>query len=240
MLTASLISPVRLGIEDNPKCDRTVALYGYLRGTNFPAEGGRVHIPGVGDLSVAEVEALQDPCPTPFMDQAIAKASGKTLRRRLGEKQKVLFAPMSDVGGVLVDKDAVYIDIKTSTFDKDAANGEERGLGEQMVIGLQNERRVLGVSENGVKLFSNGTALEDDHENDMGRKSKRRARIAEREDENDEKDIIPDDEAYESGEDDENDTEHLDIGDVGREKLGSAFRGSIDTQRKGDGDGSFC
>ena len=26
-------------IEENPKCDRTIALYGYLRGTNFPAEG---------------------------------------------------------------------------------------------------------------------------------------------------------------------------------------------------------
>jgi hypothetical protein len=27
---------------------------------------------------------------------------------------------MSDVGGVLVDKDAVYIDVKTNTFDRDS------------------------------------------------------------------------------------------------------------------------
>ena len=123
-------------IEEDPKCDRTIALYGYLRGTNFPAEGARVHVPGVGDMSVSMIEGLPDPCPTPFVDQAIAKASGKSGRRRLGEKQKVLFAPMSDVGGVLVDKDAVYIDVKTSNFDKDIEDGA-RGLGEQMVVGLQ-------------------------------------------------------------------------------------------------------
>ncbi|KAG9653752.1 DUF663-domain-containing protein, partial [Aureobasidium melanogenum] len=82
-------------IEEDSKCDRTVALYGYLRGTNFPANGARVHVPGVGDLSVSNIEALPDPCPTPFLDQAIAKATGKSGRRRLGEKQKLIYAPMS-------------------------------------------------------------------------------------------------------------------------------------------------
>lgn len=209
-------------IEENPKCDRTVALYGYLRGTNFPAEGGKVHVPGLGDLNVSEVEALPDPCPTPFMDQAIAKASGKAGRRRLGEKQKVLFAPMSDVGGVLVDKDAVYIDVKTSNFDKDAPNGEERGLGEQMVVGLQSERRLLGKVEDGVRLFSGGEALTDD--NITGRKVLRRARITERHDDDDKyENATPDDEAYESGESDMDDIKYLETGEVAPEQLGRAF-----------------
>ena len=186
-------------IDNDPKCDRTVALYGYLRGTNFPAEGARVHVPGVGDLNVMDVEALPDPCPTPLMDQARAKISGKAGRRRLDEKQKVLFAPMSDVGGVLVDKDAVYIDVKTSNFDKDAMNSEERGLGEQMVIGLQNERKVLGETGDGVKLFSGGSTLKD--ENDVGRKEQRWARLAERD--GDEDDALPEDEAYETSEEGE-------------------------------------
>ena len=146
-------------IEQDPKCDRTIALYGYLRGTNFPAKSARVHVPGIGDLGVSAIEALPDPCPTPYMDQATAKASGKAGRRRLGEKQKKLFAPMSDVGGVLVDKDAVYIDIKTSNFDKDAVDGMDRGLGEQMVVGLQGERRLLGQVDEGVRLFSGGEML---------------------------------------------------------------------------------
>ncbi|MCJ1359911.1 MAG: Glycoside hydrolase 2 (Mannanase, beta-galactosidase) [Icmadophila ericetorum] len=175
-------------IEENPKCDRSVALYGYIRGTNFPADGSRVHIPGVGDLTVSNIEALPDPCPTPQMDQAIAKATGKTGRRRLGEKQKLLFAPMSDVGGVLVDKDAVYIDVQTSTFDKDAAESEDRGLGEQMVIGLQSGRRLLGEVVNGVRLFSDGRYLDAEKEiadeGDTGRKGARNAHVVER-DEND-------------------------------------------------------
>ncbi len=176
-------------IEDDPKCDRAIALYGYLRGTNFPAEGARVHVPGVGDLGVSVIEALPDPCPTPFMDQLIAKSSGKSGRRRLGEKQKLIFAPMSDVGGVLVDKDAVYIDIKTSNFDKDVEPEEERGLGEQMVVGLQSERRLLGEADEGVRLFTGGGMLKEtsdskDGENN-GRKEKRVVRAVEGGDSND-------------------------------------------------------
>lgn len=168
-------------IEENAKCDRTIALYGYLRGTNFPAEGARVHVPGVGDLNVSMIEALPDPCPTPFMDQMLAKKTGKSGRRRLGEKQKLLFAPMSDVGGVLVDKDAVYVDIKTSNFDNDADQDTNRGLGEQMVVGLQSERRLLGEADEGVRLFTGGGILNKEsiksrYDEDTGRKHRRVAR----------------------------------------------------------------
>lgn len=223
-------------IEEDPKCDRTIALYGYLRGTNFPADGGRVHIPGVGDLSVSEVEALPDPCPTPFMDQAISKASGKAGRRRLGEKQKLLFAPMSDVGGVLVDKDAVYIDVKTSTFDKDASQSEDRGFGEQMVVGLQSERRLLGKVGDGVRLFSGGEALADD--NHTGRKVPRKARLSEREEDDD--NALRIDEAYESGEDDEDDPEHLESTDVAPEQLGRAFNTIGQDGDRGNGEIVFA
>lgn len=174
------ITPPTL-IEENEKCDRTIALYGYLRGTNFPSEGAKVHVPGVGDLNVSMIEALPDPCPTPFMDQAVAKAGGKASRRRLGEKQKVLFAPMSDVGGVLVDKDAVYIDVKSSTFDKEGAEGKERGLGEQMVVGLQGERKLLGKVDEGLRLFRGGGMLKggfEQEEQNAGRMKKRHARMA--------------------------------------------------------------
>ena len=227
-------------IEENPKCDRTIALYGYLRGTNFPANGARVHIPGIGDLSVSAIEALPDPCPTPFMDQVIAKRTGKSGRRRLGEKQKLLFAPMSDVGGVLVDKDAVYIDVKTSTFDKDAEGGEERGLGEQMVVGLQSERRLLGEVDDGVRLFSGGNFLKDDPnldpEDDVGRKETRKARFIERERGDDASE--PEDEGFVSGEQGENDSEDdsgtlEEIGDIPNEKLGRSFKPSADDRATG-------
>ena len=234
-------------IEENPKCDRTIALYGYLRGTNFPADGARVHIPGVGDLSVSAIEALPDPCPTPFMDQALAKASGKAGRRRLGEKQKVLFAPMSDVGGVLVDKDAVYIDVKTSNFDKDAVGGEERGLGEQMVVGLQSERRLLGEVEDGVRLFTGGSMLKHGTngtlENDAGRKERRKARVLEQDPVDrslkleDEGSVSAEEEA---GEDD--DIGSAVDGDVSADKLGSIFKPDTDDlpNERVDGDLNFA
>ena len=188
-------------IEENEKCDREIAVYGYLRGTNFPALNARVHVPGVGDLTVREMESLPDPCPTPFMDQAMAKIKGKSGRRRLGEKQKVLFAPMSDVGGVLVDKDAVYIDIKTSTFDKDAEDAEDRGLGEQLMLNLQSERRLLGKAENGVRLFQSGGTVDDrEDQQDLGRQGKRSVRTEygeEGEDDGDDDNDV--DEGFQSG-----------------------------------------
>lgn len=197
-------------IEENPKTDRTVALYGYLRGTNLPFENARVHVPGIGDLTVGSVEALPDPCPTPYFQQAQEKAEGTKKRRRLGEKQKIIYAPMSDVGGVLVDKDAVYIDVKSNTFDLEDENAE-RGLGEQMVVGLQSERKMLGEDDRGITLFNNGGRLngvEDDEEGNTGRKSRRKAAVLERDAEEDMLDDV--DEGFESGEsDDEADLEAL-------------------------------
>lgn len=200
-------------IEENPKCDRTIALYGYLRGTNFPAVGARVHVPGVGDLSVASIESLPDPCPTPYLDQAMAKATGKSNRRRLGEKQKLLFAPMSDVGGVLVDKDAVYIDVKTSTFNKDDEDDdEERGLGEQLVIGLQGERKLLGETAAGVRLFRDADAYVETETGEGGRKERRKVRLMDNAD--NQQDMMDEDEGFESAEDEDNEDEEDYDGDV--------------------------
>ncbi|KAF2765384.1 DUF663-domain-containing protein [Teratosphaeria nubilosa] len=214
-------------VEENPKCDRTVALYGYLRGTNFPSHDARVHVPGVGDLSVARVESLPDPCPTPYFEQAQEKAEGTKKRRRLGEKQKVIYAPMSDVGGVLIDKDAVYIDVKSNTFDADESD-TERGLGEQMVVGLQGGRKVLGEAGGGIALFGNGNKLQDvdNGVHDTGRSSQRKPTIAERDDEEEGE---PSDEGFANREsDDEADLEAL---QQAPEKIGRAKK---DKQVEGD------
>ncbi|KAF3903073.1 hypothetical protein ABW21_db0201783 [Orbilia brochopaga] len=209
-------------IEENEHSDRTVALYGYLRGTNFPAADGRVHIPGVGDLSVASVEGLADPCPTPQAVQRMEGKEGSRRRRRLGDKQKLLFAPMSDVGGVLVDKDAVYIDVRTSNFDAAGENGEEdpveRDVGERLVVGLQGRQNLLGqatVAENdgGVRLFSNGRLIRNDEDvNDVGRKTRRTGRALTNGDHVDE--------GFESGDDDEEAEDDFD-GDEDDEDLES-------------------
>ncbi|KAK3615067.1 Glycoside hydrolase 2 (Mannanase, beta-galactosidase), partial [Elasticomyces elasticus] len=89
--------------------------------------------------------------------------TGTKKRRRLGEKEKVIYAPMSDVGGVLVDRDAVHIDVKSNTFDakEDEEDGAERGLGKHMVVGLQGGRKRLGAGQEGLALFNKESQLQD-------------------------------------------------------------------------------
>ena len=160
-------------IEANPKADRTIALYGYLRGTPL-RRGQAVHIPGVGDVQVAEVEKLPDPCPTPQAIKREEGKDGKVGRRRLDDKLKTIYAPMSDVGGVMIDKDAVYIDVGTQNFDE--TTNANAGLGERMVMDLQKQQQ-REAEAGGIQLFSNSEVVrdledveddEDDEEEDTG------------------------------------------------------------------------
>lgn len=122
-------------IRQQPTCDRRVTLYGYLRGTNLK-ESTKVHVPGAGDLDIRSITLLADPCPLPTADSE--------KRRRLAEKQKLIHAPMSDVGGILYDKDAVYITVPGNFTRKDSDQAE--GEGERMVMDLQDATTTLADS----------------------------------------------------------------------------------------------
>lgn len=87
-------------IRTNNKCDRKVSLYGYLRGAHLKNKS-QIHVPGVGDFAVSDVSFLPDPCALPEQQK----------KRCLNEKEKLVYAPLSGVGGVLYDKDAVYVDL---------------------------------------------------------------------------------------------------------------------------------
>ena len=211
-------------IEEDPNCDRTVVLSGYLRGTNFAAQGQRVHIPGLGDHTISVMEALPDPCPTPYMNQVIAKATGKTGRRRLDEKEKKLHAPMSDKSGLKIDGDTIWITReKGFNFDKDVED-QDRGEGEKLIIGLQGERRLLGETDEGLQLFGGGGgAITSTREGDnSGRKQPRSARFVERDEGSDEEEL--DDDEFVSG--DEYDLE--DEAEISEDKLGRVFRKAND------------
>ncbi|KAK3190451.1 Glycoside hydrolase 2 (Mannanase, beta-galactosidase) [Lecanicillium sp. MT-2017a] len=220
-------------IEADPKCDRSIVLSGYLRGTNFSAQDQRIHVPGLGDFTVANMEVLPDPCPTPSMEQALAKIAGKTGRRRLDEKEKKLHAPMSDRSGLKIEGDAIWITRdKGFTFDKDA-EGRERGEGEEMIVGLQGERRLLGQRDDGLQLFQGGETITDvtDNGDDTGRKTQRKARVAEREG-GDDDDV--DDEGFVSGSEDGDSEAEFD-----EAKLGSMFRKDAD-KSNGEDDVAFA
>lgn len=223
-------------IEEDAKCDRSVAVYGYLRGgVNFSVENQKVHIPGVGDFTVKRCEALPDPCPSPAQQAAIAKATGQTGRKRLDEKDKKLHAPFSDRQGLKIEGSAIWINReKGFNFDKDALADGERGLGEEMMIGLQSGGRLLGQTEGGLQLFSSGNHLvdaPDDDAGDSGRKSQRTVRAMEQN-------------GYDDGNDDEfedegSDEEELASGDeieepdLSERKLGRLFKDE-DEDKQGD------
>ncbi|XLT49346.1 hypothetical protein HN873_041950, partial [Arachis hypogaea] len=125
-------------VHANNKCDRKITLYGYLRGCNLK-KGNKVHIAGVGDYSLTAVTALPDPCPLP----SAAKKKG------LRDKEKLFYAPMSGLGDLLYDKDAVYININdhlvqfSKVDDENSAmtsKGKDRDVGEVLVKSLQNTK----------------------------------------------------------------------------------------------------
>ncbi|GME78475.1 unnamed protein product [Ambrosiozyma monospora] len=248
-------------IEKNPKCDRKIALYGYLHGTPLSKENARVHIAGVGDYTISNIEKLPDPCPTPFFEEKLeeyereqaklaeangAPAPARTRRRkRLEDKQKIIYAPMADVHGVLIDKDAVYVDVGKESFKE----GEEKGLGEKMVTDLQKASELMDLRDqsrgkSGVTLFSGGPQVtvkdiaDDDEEEDAddneglkgnkGRTSLRHARVQDKLTEIDE-DVEDDGE-----EDDDNDEENYYLFDEDsddRARLNKYNKVNIDTTR---------
>jgi ribosome biogenesis protein BMS1 len=95
-------------IADDPTCDRSVTFYGYVRGTHL-RPGQTVHLIGAGDFKMAEVGALHDPCPLPDQEKK---------SQSLNKKDSLLFAPLSNVGAVSYDKDAIYIDIGRVNYTK--------------------------------------------------------------------------------------------------------------------------
>ncbi|OVA17009.1 Elongation factor [Macleaya cordata] len=152
-------------VHMNKKCDRNITLYGYLRGCNMK-KGTKVHIAGVGDYALAGVTSLADPCPLP----SAAKKKG------LRDKERLFYAPMSGLGDLLFDKDAVYIDLNDHLiqFSKVDENGEavrkgkDRDVGEVLVKSLQNTKYSIDekLEQSFINIFSRKppNSLEDKHD----------------------------------------------------------------------------
>uniref|UniRef100_A0A7N0T9Q8 Bms1-type G domain-containing protein n=1 Tax=Kalanchoe fedtschenkoi TaxID=63787 RepID=A0A7N0T9Q8_KALFE len=166
-------------VQRDETIDRNVILYGYLRGCNFK-KGTKVHIAGVGDFPVANVSSLPDPCPLP----SAAKKKG------LREKEKLFYAPMSGVGDLLYDKDAVYININdhfvqfSKTDDENDANarkGKNLDVGEAMVKALQNTQYSIGekLGESSIQLFSKKSNVSKNHDTDINSEDGNTTRVIE-------------------------------------------------------------
>ena len=97
-------------VVEDPTIDRRVVLYGYVRGSHLK-ETSRVHLIGVGDFGITELGAIADPCPLPEDKKKKGELGASKGRSTLRSKDTLLYAPMSNIGTVRFDKDAVYIDL---------------------------------------------------------------------------------------------------------------------------------
>ncbi|VDM16852.1 unnamed protein product [Hydatigera taeniaeformis] len=124
-------------LTEDEKVNRTISLYGWVRGAPIKASLSKplVHIPGLGDFMVSECTRQQDPCPTPaqliHFNASHDGAVEAKLKRRLSEGERKLYAPMSSIGGVLLDRDATYIDLGGSHH----LGGGRLSSGRQVVVG---------------------------------------------------------------------------------------------------------
>ncbi|XP_053676043.1 ribosome biogenesis protein BMS1 homolog [Anopheles nili] len=145
-------------IRLNAKCDRDVVLYGYVRGVPLKKEN-MIHIAGLGDLSIDELSTLPDPCPLPSREK----------KRNLMEKERLLYAPMSGVGGIVYDKDAVYIELQGSHSHKKGAKNTEQ---QQIVDSLTEKKETFDVTIDNqeFRLFSDGAVIKSSDFVDNARK----------------------------------------------------------------------
>jgi len=73
----------------------------------------------------------------------------------------MIYAPMSDVGGIMFDKDAVYINVPDKlSFSRrdDDEEDEDVGVGERLVMKL-HESRNTAAAQKGLRLFSGGEEI---------------------------------------------------------------------------------
>lgn len=133
-------------IRLDPKCNREVILYGYVRGVPMTKEN-MVHIAGLGDMRVHELSVLSDPCPLP----------GTEKKRNLLEKERLLYAPMSGVGGIVYDKDAVYIELQGSHSHKKAENTEQEEIVQDLIE--KKETFDTQIENQEFRWFSDGAVI---------------------------------------------------------------------------------
>lgn len=133
-------------IRLNPKCDRNVVMYGYVRGIPM-SKDAMVHIAGLGDVKIDELNVLPDPCGMPSTEK----------KRNLLEKERTLYAPMSGVGGIVYDKDAVYIELQGSHSHRNNQNSEQAKLVNAFIDKKQTFDEQIQNQE--FKLFSDGDVI---------------------------------------------------------------------------------
>ena len=132
----------------------TVSFYGYVRGT-YLDKHNRLHVTGLGDYDISSIQKVDDPCPIELKRSAKEKSleherqktlgtKTKKAMRTLKDREKVLYAPFSNVGALKFEKTTGYITIPDSqviytrvTNEEDKGEGNS-GLAKAKVQGIDS------------------------------------------------------------------------------------------------------
>lgn len=103
-------------------------------------------------MKISELSYLPDPCPLPSYEK----------KRHLMERERQIYAPFSGVGGIVYDKDAVYIELQGSHSHKkeDEETNEKKALLKSVVETTETVDEQM--QESGFQLFSNGAVIYPD------------------------------------------------------------------------------
>ena len=113
----------RFDVVETPESPdtNTVSFYGYVRGT-YLDKHQRLHINGLGDYDIKSITRVDDPCPIELKKtvkqkqeeherEKLTGIKSKKAMRSLKDREKVLYAPFSNVGALNFDKSTGYITI---------------------------------------------------------------------------------------------------------------------------------
>ncbi|VDM57415.1 unnamed protein product [Angiostrongylus costaricensis] len=127
-------------LRTSPTADRTICLYGWVHGAHFKHHSA-IHIPGVGDLRLS---SIPDPCPLPE----------QLKQRALNQQERMVYAPFSGLGGIVYDKDAIYIQTK--------AHKNMDGKRHELVKAMENVKSTIDgkLSGSRLKLLGNSLPIE--------------------------------------------------------------------------------
>jgi len=136
--------------------DRTVAVYGYMRGQNMlPSQ--KIHIPGVGDFDIDDLSFKDDPCP-------LASNTAKK-RRILDMRDRNVHAPMSGVGGIVYENDSVYINVNDggagAENQRKRANIEDEEEEKMMMKDIMTSKGAgdAGSEDVGIRMFKHSKVI---------------------------------------------------------------------------------
>ncbi|GFE52983.1 ribosome biogenesis related protein [Babesia ovis] len=131
-----------------------VAFYGYVYGSRIVGNQA-LHIPGVGDFIPDSITNMQDPCPV--------QTEGRTLK----DKNRNIYAPECDVGNVMLDDDAMYIELARAKEHFTETPGEEPIQSESVkkVRELQKKENALRSQIRRFKFSTVGGSTAETEEN---------------------------------------------------------------------------